>query len=74
MLGTDADHWLSLFLGLLPGIVHGIQAVVGDKASGATEILVEAAKPLRANPGPEEHVLVNEFNHQMLKLFAAIQA
>lgn len=30
-------NWLSLFLGLLPGIVHGIQAVVGDKASGATK-------------------------------------
>lgn len=30
-------NWLSLVLGLLPGIVHGIQAVVGDKASGATK-------------------------------------
>lgn len=30
-------NWLSLILGLLPGIVHGVQAVVGDKASGATK-------------------------------------
>jgi uncharacterized oxidoreductase len=36
----------------------------------ADEIVVEAAKPLRANPGPGEHTLVNEFNEQMLKLFA----
>jgi uncharacterized oxidoreductase len=35
------------------------------------EILVEAAKPLRANPGTEEHALVNGFNQQMLELFTA---
>jgi uncharacterized oxidoreductase len=35
----------------------------------ADEILVEAAKPLRANPGSEEHALVNGFNQQMLELF-----
>ena len=35
----------------------------------ADEILVETAKPLRANPGPEEHALVNGFNQQMLKVF-----
>jgi len=40
----------------------------------AEEILVEAAKPLRANPGPEEHALVNEFNQQMLKLVTSSQA
>ena len=40
----------------------------------AEEILVEAAKPLRANPGPSEHVLVNGFNQQMLKLFTSSQA
>jgi uncharacterized oxidoreductase len=40
----------------------------------ADEILVEAAKPLRANPGPHEHALVNGFNEQMLKLFAPSQA
>lgn len=30
-------NWLSLILGLLPGIVHGIEAVVGDKAAGKTK-------------------------------------
>ena len=40
----------------------------------AEEILVEAAKPLRANPGPGEHALVNGFNQQMLKLFTSSQA
>jgi uncharacterized oxidoreductase len=34
-------------------------------------IIVEAAKPLRNNPGPDEHPLVNGFNAQMLSLFAA---
>jgi uncharacterized oxidoreductase len=40
----------------------------------ADEILVEAAKSLRANPGPEEHALVYGFNQQMLKLFTSSQA
>ncbi len=40
----------------------------------AEEILVEVAKPLRANPGPSEHALVNGFNQQMLKLFTSSQA
>jgi uncharacterized oxidoreductase len=43
-------------------------------ATDAEEILVEAAKPLRANPGPHEHALVNGFNQQMLKLFTSGQA
>lgn len=30
-------NWLSLILGLAPGIVQGIQTVVGDKAAGATK-------------------------------------
>jgi uncharacterized oxidoreductase len=36
----------------------------------ADEILVEAAKPLRANPGPQEHSLVNGFNQRMVELFS----
>ena len=40
----------------------------------ADEILVEAAKTLRANPGLGEHALVNGFNEQMLKLFTSSQA
>jgi uncharacterized oxidoreductase len=39
--------------------------------SDADEILVEAAKPMRANPGPDEHGLVNGFNAQMAEVFAA---
>jgi uncharacterized oxidoreductase len=39
----------------------------------ANEILVEAAKPLRANTGPEEHALVSGFNQEMLKLFGPSQ-
>src|SRR5580658_10632663 len=39
----------------------------------ADEILVEAAKPMRANPGPEEHALVNGFNQQMLEVFSLSQ-
>ena len=40
----------------------------------AEEILVEAAKPLRANPGPQEHALVNGFNRQMRELFTSSQS
>src|ERR1700731_3877630 len=35
----------------------------------ADEILVDAAKPLRANAGPNEHGLVNGFNAQMTSIF-----
>jgi uncharacterized oxidoreductase len=40
----------------------------------AEEILVEAAKPLRANPGRQEHALVNGFNQQMRELFTSSQS
>jgi uncharacterized oxidoreductase len=40
----------------------------------ADEILVEAAKPRRANPRPEEHALVNRLNQQWQKLFGTGQA
>lgn len=36
----------------------------------AEEILVEVAKPFRANPGPEEHAFVNGFNKQLVELFS----
>ena len=36
----------------------------------ADEILVDAAKPLRANAGPNEDGLVNGFNAQMTAIFA----
>jgi uncharacterized oxidoreductase len=37
----------------------------------ADEILVDAAKPLRANAGPNEHEFVNGFNAQMAAIFSA---
>ena len=37
----------------------------------ADEILVEAAKASRANPGPNEHSLVNSFNEFATTRFAA---
>ena len=36
----------------------------------ADEIVVERAKPLRANRGPEEHGLVNGLNEHMVALFS----
>ena len=36
----------------------------------ADEILVEGAKAFRANPGPNEHALINGFNAQMTPIFA----
>jgi uncharacterized oxidoreductase len=35
----------------------------------ADEILVEGAKAFRANVGPNEHALVNDFNQQTLAMF-----
>ena len=36
------------------------------------EILVEVAKPLRANPGPAEHAFVNNLNKHMAALFSSV--
>jgi uncharacterized oxidoreductase len=36
----------------------------------ADEILIDAAKPLRANVGPNEHGMVDGFNAQMTAIFA----
>jgi uncharacterized oxidoreductase len=51
-----------------------ISETVNILGTDADEILVAAAKSLRANPGPGEHVLVNGFNEQMMKLFTSSQA
>ena len=40
-------------------------------ATDADEILVDAAKAFRGNPGPNEHALVNGFNQQASAIFAA---
>jgi uncharacterized oxidoreductase len=50
-----------------------ISATLDVLGTDANEILVEAARSLPSNPGPEEHALVNGFNEQMLKLFTASQ-
>jgi uncharacterized oxidoreductase len=42
-------------------------AVLG---TDAVEILVDAAKLMRNNPGPGEHGFVNGFNEQMTAVFA----
>jgi uncharacterized oxidoreductase len=39
--------------------------------TNADEILVEAAKPLRANAGPTEHAFVNSFNEYLVDLFSS---
>ena len=45
-----------------------IAEAMGVFATGADEILVESAKPFRANVGPNEHGFVDAFNAQMLSL------
>jgi uncharacterized oxidoreductase len=47
-----------------------IEETIAVLRTGADEVLVEAAKPLRDNVGPNEHGLVNGFNAQMEAVFA----
>jgi uncharacterized oxidoreductase len=47
-----------------------IQKTIEILGTDAQEIIVESAKFLRANPGPMEHPLVNDFNEQMVALFS----
>jgi uncharacterized oxidoreductase len=47
-----------------------IQQTIEILGTDAQEIIVESAKFLRANPGPMEHALVNDFNEQMVALFS----
>jgi uncharacterized oxidoreductase len=44
---------------------------LGILATDTDEIVVEAAKAFRGNPGPNEHTLVNGFNQQAMTVFAA---
>ena len=32
-----------------------------------TEVLVDRVVPLRANPGPQEHALINQFNLSLVE-------
>jgi uncharacterized oxidoreductase len=50
-----------------------IKRAIGGEKADAEEILVDAAKPLRANVGPTEHCLVTGFNVQMTAIFAGGQ-
>jgi uncharacterized oxidoreductase len=47
-----------------------IDQTIAVLGTNADEILIEAARPMRANAGPNEHGLVNGFNAQMTALFA----
>jgi uncharacterized oxidoreductase len=47
-----------------------IDETIAVLQTDADEILIDAAKPLRANVGPNEHGLVNSFNTQMMAIFA----
>ncbi len=47
-----------------------IEETIAVLRTDADEILVDAAKPLRANAGPNEHGLVNGFNAQMTAISA----
>jgi uncharacterized oxidoreductase len=47
-----------------------IEETIAVLRTDADEILVDAAKPLRANAGPNEDGLVNGFNAQMMAIFA----
>jgi uncharacterized oxidoreductase len=47
-----------------------ISETIKALGTDADEIVIEAAKALRSNPGPGEHSLVNAFNTHMLSLFS----
>jgi len=47
-----------------------IEETIAVLETDADEILIDAAKPLRANVGPNERSLVNGFNTQMMAIFA----
>jgi uncharacterized oxidoreductase len=46
-----------------------IEETMAVFATGADEILVESAKPLRANAGANEHAFVNGFNQHVMTIF-----
>jgi uncharacterized oxidoreductase len=47
-----------------------IEETIAVLGTDADEILIHAAKPLRANVGPNEHGFVNGFNAKMMTIFA----
>jgi uncharacterized oxidoreductase len=51
-----------------------IEETMAVLATGANEILVERAKPLRNSAGPSEHAIVDQFNTRWLALVAKVAA
>jgi uncharacterized oxidoreductase len=47
-----------------------IEQAVAFVGTDDEEILVGDARAMRANPGPNEHGLIEDFNKQMLALFS----
>jgi uncharacterized oxidoreductase len=47
-----------------------IEETVAVLGTDSDEILIDAAKPLRANAGANEHDFVTGFNAQMMTIFA----
>src|ERR1700676_4660837 len=47
-----------------------IEQTIAVLGTDSDEILIDAARPLRANVGPNEHGLVNGFNAQMMAIFS----
>lgn len=50
-----------------------IEETIAVLGTDADEILIDAAKPLRANVGPDEHRFVNGFNAQMMTIFTGAE-
>ncbi len=48
-----------------------LKETIAELGTDADEILVERARPLRANPGANEHAFVNGLNQHMVELFSA---
>jgi uncharacterized oxidoreductase len=48
-------------------LVKFTEETIGVLGTDAEEVLVERAKPLRNNPGPNEGALVTQFNDSMLQ-------
>jgi len=47
-----------------------LEETIAELGTDADEILVERSRPLRANPGVNEHAFVNGLNQHMLELFS----
>lgn len=64
-IAAGRDGLFNLIRALPDTLKYENQLIVAE----GDEILVEGAKAFRGNPGPNEHALVNGFNHQAMALF-----